>query len=158
MIGDGQLKKLKTEIRRINPIYAEAQFKLMKKYELLIKNLYKIEDDAKELVQLIDDYIYNQNVINKVILMSSLGRILSYFFDSNAPTVQLMDLYTVARILHQFKNSKSGPDTVSNAIFYGGEAHSISISDHLIDLGYKSLYFNRDESGCILVPRCPSLV
>jgi hypothetical protein len=65
-----------------------------------------------------------------------------------------MDIYTISRMLHKFKNLKHNqPDHCKNVIFFGGLAHSEFYATFLEGCGYKSIYKSEISLSNILLKK-----
>ena len=151
--------KIEVEIDRIDAKFDDTKDKLKDMYVSTKKKILTITTEAQQLVLDIDKFIeYLKEEfsilgeLNRIKLSESWNRFqhkLLYY------TVDLLDIYTLARMFHRFNVgdiNNDQPSVVNYGLFYGGEKHSRNIIEHLKRFGYTEVFHDINDQGCIRVP------
>lgn len=155
----GLKSKVEIEIGRFHNKYVNEAKKLQQLYDHTYNNLLSITEYISKLMTYITSYISNPDMSIRIMISKLVLYItFTYFTVGQYSEARLMDIYTLARIFHQFKISDESKSNVTHGIFYGGSAHSEFITNFLIESGYTQLFHNESASGCISVPKYPSLI
>lgn len=148
--GITKYNKTSIEIDRIDTRFSSEKVRLRKMYNEIVSEYKNIISDGNKLLPNIKQFISDQSIDNELNLLNSMDIYFNTFLDT---TSKLTDIYTLARMFHQFKDSsKNQTSTVERAIYFGGSSHSDRIVSYLEESGFTQLFKSMNDSGCIEVP------